>query len=156
VFSVANAQQGVAITSDGTSPDNSAMLDIKSTTKGVLVPRMTAAQRIAIANPATGLLVYQAGSLTDGFYFYNGNSWLALYTPPSSVTGWTTTGNLGTDSTIHFIGTVDQQPLIGKVDGEQVFHFSEKMPVTLAGFQAGKVNTGQYNTFYGYKAGLVN
>lgn len=156
IFSVANAQQGVAIATDGSGPDNSAMLDIKSTAKGILIPRMTAAQRQAIVNPAAGLLVYQTGSFADGFYFYNGNSWIALYNPPSSFTGWATTGNLGTDSATQFIGTVDQQPLVGRVDGEQVFRFSEKMPVTLAGFKAGKNNIAKYNTFFGYNAGLAN
>ena len=43
----------VAINSDGTAADGSAMLDVKSTTRGVLVPRMTAALRDAITNPAT-------------------------------------------------------------------------------------------------------
>jgi len=54
--------QNIAINQDGALPDNSAILDVKSTTKGLLVPRMTAVQRTAIVNPATGLLVYQ----TDG------------------------------------------------------------------------------------------
>ena len=40
------------------SPDNSAALDIVSTNKGVLIPRMTTAQRLAIATPTPGLLVY--------------------------------------------------------------------------------------------------
>ena len=43
IFSCVYAQQGVAINNDGTNPDNSAMLDIKSTSKGILVPRMTSA-----------------------------------------------------------------------------------------------------------------
>jgi hypothetical protein len=45
--------QNVAINSDGTAPDASAILDVKSTSKGFLAPRMTAAQRIGINSPAT-------------------------------------------------------------------------------------------------------
>lgn len=55
----------------------SGALVINSTTKGLLAPRMTAAQRAAIGSPATGLLVYQ----TDGapaFYYYNGSVWTGL------------------------------------------------------------------------------
>src|SRR5665647_1005005 len=48
----------VAINADGSAADNSAMLDVKSTSKGLLPPRMTHAQINAIANPADGLLVY--------------------------------------------------------------------------------------------------
>jgi len=71
----ANAQ--VAINSTGVGPVSSAMLDISSTTGGVLVPRMTAAQRTAIGTPATGLLVYQTDA-PAGFYFYNGAAWMQL------------------------------------------------------------------------------
>lgn len=49
------------------TPNASAQLDISSTTKGLLVPRMTQAQRTAISNPAQGLLVYQTDG-TTGFY----------------------------------------------------------------------------------------
>ncbi len=74
---VLNAMSQVAINTDATAPDNSAMLDVKSTNKGMLVPRMTSAQRTAIASPATGLLVYQSDGV-GGFYFYNGTSWVSL------------------------------------------------------------------------------
>jgi len=57
----------VAINTDGALPDNSAMLDVKSTTKGMLVPSMTATQRDAIANPATGLLIF----CTDNNLFFS-------------------------------------------------------------------------------------
>lgn len=59
------------------SPNASAQLDVSSTTQGLLVPRMTAAQRTAIANPATGLFVYQTDG-TTGFYLYNGSAWVSL------------------------------------------------------------------------------
>jgi hypothetical protein len=48
----------VGINNDNSAPDNSAMLDVKSNAKGFLAPRMTFAQRDAIANPAAGLLVF--------------------------------------------------------------------------------------------------
>ena len=70
----------VAVTNDGSMPDNSAMLDVKSTEKGMLVPRMTAAQRDAIASPANGLLVYVTDD--DQFYYNEGTaaspSWKAV------------------------------------------------------------------------------
>lgn len=53
-FGFAQAQVGI----NTTTPHASAALDIMSTNKGVLLPRMTTAQKIAIANPASGLLVY--------------------------------------------------------------------------------------------------
>ena len=48
----------VSVSSDGSPPDPSAMLDVKSTSKGVLIPRMTTAQRDAITNPAVSLLIF--------------------------------------------------------------------------------------------------
>ncbi len=52
------AQQGVAINADGSNPSPTAMLDVQSDNRGFLLPRMTTAQRLAISNPANGLLVY--------------------------------------------------------------------------------------------------
>jgi hypothetical protein len=48
----------VSVSSDGSEPDSSAMLDVKSTSKGVLIPRMTTAQRDAITNPAESLIIF--------------------------------------------------------------------------------------------------
>src|ERR1700752_5235543 len=62
-----------------TTPNTSAMLDGQSTTKGLLMPRMTLAQRNVIASPATGLMVYQIDN-TPGFYFYNGAGWVQVST----------------------------------------------------------------------------
>ena len=59
--------QSISINADGSAPDNSAMLDVASTTKGILVPRMTLVQRTAILLPAKGLIIYQIDN-TEGFY----------------------------------------------------------------------------------------
>ncbi len=61
------------------TPSTSALLEVKSTTKGILIPRMTIAQRDLIATPATGLMIYQTNS-TPGFYFFNGIAWTQIST----------------------------------------------------------------------------
>jgi uncharacterized protein (TIGR02145 family) len=62
----------------GTStPDNSALVDITSTDKGFLPPRMTASQRVAITSPAAGLLVFQTDA-PAGYYYYTGTNWVGL------------------------------------------------------------------------------
>jgi len=69
--------QNVAITDDDAYTANpSAMLDVKSLTKGMLVPRLTTVQRESISSPATGLLVFDTDELS--FYFYNGALWTNL------------------------------------------------------------------------------
>ena len=60
-----------------TSPDASAILDIASTSKGVVFPRMTSAQRTAISSPTTGLIVYQTDS-TEGLYIYKSTGWVQI------------------------------------------------------------------------------
>ena len=60
-----------------TTPAASALLDLTSTSKGMLIPRMTAAQKTAIATPSTGLLIFQTDA-PAGFYYYNGTGWLNL------------------------------------------------------------------------------
>jgi hypothetical protein len=78
---------GVGVNTDGSSPDASSILDVKSTDKGILIPRMTAAQRGAIASPATGLMVYQTDA-TAGFYYYSGTAWVQAI-GPAGATGAT-------------------------------------------------------------------
>ena len=67
VLITAGVSAQVSINNDGTAPDGSAMLDVQSTEKGMLVPRMTTAQRPAIASPANGLLVFDND--TGSFWF---------------------------------------------------------------------------------------
>jgi len=59
------------------SPSASAILDLTSTSKGVLIPRMTAAQKSAISSPSTGLLIFQTDA-PAGFYYYNGSAWISI------------------------------------------------------------------------------
>ncbi len=62
-----------------TETSSTAILEISSTTQGFLPPRMTLAQRIAITNPAQGLMIYCTNCGTYGEpEYYNGNSWLTL------------------------------------------------------------------------------
>jgi hypothetical protein len=70
-----NAQNNLGV---GTAtPNASAKLDVTSTTQGMLVPRMDSTQRVAIASPAQGLLVYQTNG-TQGFWYYKGAAWVNL------------------------------------------------------------------------------
>lgn len=73
-----------------TTPHSSAALDVQSTDKGMLVPRMTTAQRTAISNAATGLLVFD--NTTGTFWFYNGTVWTELVGGGGSGQ-WTQSGN---------------------------------------------------------------
>lgn len=72
-FCKSGLSQGVSINETNTPPDPSAMLDVESTEKGMLIPRMTQTQRDAISSPATGLLIYQT-DYEPGFYFNAGTS----------------------------------------------------------------------------------
>jgi hypothetical protein len=86
----ANAQ--VAINNDASAPDNSAMLDVKSTTRGFLAPRMTLAQRNAIVNPAMGLTVFQTDA-APGLYYNSGTPALPAWLIVGSNTGqWLNNG----------------------------------------------------------------
>lgn len=81
------AQQGVGINIDGSVPDPSAMLDVKSNNKGLLIPRMTSSEMEAIVSPALGLLVYETTS--KAIWTYNGIAWKKL----GDGIQWTTSSN---------------------------------------------------------------
>jgi hypothetical protein len=83
--------QGMAVNASGAAANASAMLDVSSTSKGMLIPRMTTAQRNAIASPATGLMIFQTDG-TAGFYYFNGSTW-------TDVGGGAPTGAAGGDLT---------------------------------------------------------
>jgi hypothetical protein len=60
-----------------TTPNAGALLEVSSTSKGILAPRMTKAQRDAIASPATGLMLFQTDN-TPGFYYFSGSTWKSI------------------------------------------------------------------------------
>jgi hypothetical protein len=71
----------VAINTDGSTPGSSSMLDVKSTTKGVLIPRMTFVQRNALPGPVDGLIVFCTNCSADGtgaLSIYQGGLWKIL------------------------------------------------------------------------------
>ena len=94
--------QNVAINGTGAAPAASSMLDISSTTAGLLIPRMTSAQRTAIAAPATGLQVYD--TTTGSFWYYDGTAWVEIL---NGSTGWRLTGN--SIAAANLIGTTNAQ-----------------------------------------------
>ncbi len=67
--------QSLAINTDGSTANSSAILDVKSVTKGLLIPRLTKTEKNAVVAPATGLLVYQTGPDSTGFYYYQNSRW---------------------------------------------------------------------------------
>lgn len=79
------AQVGIGTT----TPDPSSILEMESTTQGMLTPRMLQSERDAITTPATGLLIYQTDN-TPGFYYYNGAAWVPF---GGADNDWTVSGN---------------------------------------------------------------
>lgn len=73
----------VAINANGASPSPSSILDVSSTSKGMLMPRMTTTQRKAVANPEMGLLVFDIDRQT--IYLFDGQKWKPMMTATEST-----------------------------------------------------------------------
>ncbi|MFT3679949.1 MAG: tail fiber domain-containing protein [Ferruginibacter sp.] len=143
--------QNIAINETGAQPDTSAMLDISSTTKGFLIPRMTKTQRNAIALPGIGLMVFQTGPDSVGFHYYSGTQWLWLATS-NNHEGWSTTGNAGTDSAVNFLGTLDDKPLMLRQNNLWMGQLNTKKHNFFIGGGAGAINVAGQNTGFGDSA----
>jgi hypothetical protein len=93
--------QNIGINTTGAAPDGSAMLDVVATDKGILIPRMTTAQRTAIGSPATGLMVYDL--TTTSFWQFDGSVWVENTNESSDddgIYGGDGTTPAGTDVTV--------------------------------------------------------
>src|SRR5262249_34342726 len=113
LISIFSTAQSFSINTDGSTADTSAILDVKSTAKGILIPRMTKTQRNLIFTPATGLLVFQTGPDSTGFHYYDGTRWIWLAgSEAADSIAWKLKGNAGTDTTINFLGTTDDKPIM--------------------------------------------
>ena len=182
LFIQAAQPQSIAINTDGSQPNASAMLDIKNANKGLLIPRVSLVSETdaaTIPSPVLSLLVFNTNAaLPDGvgFYFWNGNNkWSKLATLSAlNNTSWGLSGNSAINPNNDFIGTTDNQPLIFKTNNilsgkiaqgiSSVFfgqHAGENITTgtnnTLIGDAAGGSNTsGSNNLFIGHLAGNVN
>jgi hypothetical protein len=119
------------------TPNASAMLDISSNNKGLLIPRMTENEKAQIANPATGLLVWQTDG-TPGFYYNAGTpqgpKWYMLSV--ADATNWSINGNGNIDPSQNFIGTTNSQPIRFRINNRW----------------AGSIDSAK-GTYFGYLAG---
>ncbi|MFK5854772.1 MAG: FISUMP domain-containing protein [Bacteroidota bacterium] len=100
---VLNTMAQVAINNDGSSPDASAMLEVKSTDKGFLTPRMTLSEIESISNPANGLIVFN--NTDNKFYAFISidNEWKEILYGTGTITPPWICGNV-------LVDTRDSQP----------------------------------------------
>ncbi len=137
------AQQNVGIGT--TTPDACAALEIRSTNQGLLIPRMSASDRVTIKNPAEGLMVFDSSAHI--FYYYANASWNGLrasgQTPNDAVPKQSFLADTGNKNT--FYGSK-----AGYTNTSERYN-------TFSGSMAGHGNnTGNYNTYSGYFAGYAN
>ncbi len=147
--------QNVGINATGALPAPSAGLDVSFTNKGVLVPRvaLTSINDVAtIPGPANSLLVYNTnaamtGGCGTGYYYWNGTQWVCFITSAGSGGGssmaWLTNGNVGTNSAVNFLGTIDNQNLIIKTNN------FERVKILNGAANGGGVEIGSANPVNG-------
>jgi trimeric autotransporter adhesin len=175
----------VGVNTDNSQPDGSAMLDVKSANKGMLIPRVALTgtnDAATIPNPATSLLVFNTAtigsgnnSVTPGYYFNSGTpaspAWIRLNTGGGgggSGTGWLTGGNYGTASGSDFLGTTDNQGLDIRTNNAvharfttngQIETYNTGQSVFLgegAGQSDNHSSDNNYNVLIGYHAGFLS
>ncbi|MBS1505574.1 MAG: hypothetical protein JSS79_02900 [Bacteroidetes bacterium] len=115
--------QNVGVNSTGNAPDASAMLDVSSANKGMLIPQInltSLTDATTIATPAHSLLVYNTNAALaegKGYYFNSGTTVAPVWTKlVASGSDWKLAGNTGTTPGTNFIGTTDAQGLVVKTN----------------------------------------
>jgi len=120
LFTVYSKGQSLAVNATGATASPSSMLDVSSTTKGMLIPRMIQAERDLISLPATGLLIYQTNN-PSGVYQYNGTSWVQL---TNAGQDWSILGNNGTSASTNFIGNTDNVDVVFRANNTEIMRLS--------------------------------
>ena len=149
-----------------TTPNASAVLEISSSTKGLLIPRVAltgSRDQSTVPTPAVSLLIYNTATVPAGFsvfpgyYYWGGSSWIQLATLTSSTTPWLLTGNANSNPFANFIGTTDDVPFNVRVNNQKAGRIDSTLANTFWGYQAGGSNTtGNHNTATGYFALQAN
>ncbi|HLK98619.1 MAG TPA: hypothetical protein VK364_12685, partial [Hymenobacter sp.] len=158
----AQAQTGIGTR----TPDASAALDISSTSKGLLVPRVSLSSLSdgsTVPSPATSLIVYNTNASLGGgassFYgagfYYNAGTpgapnWVRLVsnTAPIGLQFWGVLGNTGTNPTNNFLGTADAQDLAFRVNNVERMRLYQG-----GGLGLGNITTG--NLLLGFGAAAI-
>ena len=138
--------QSLAINTDGSTANISALLDVKSTAKGMLIPRMSSVERTAIAAPASGLLVYDVDSLA--FSYYNGAVWTFLKADADTSKGWSVNGNNNITAS-NFFGTTTNSDIFFKRNNVNA-GFIKSNTVAL-GVESLRAGGNLYNMAMGYQ-----
>ncbi|WP_310395791.1 hypothetical protein [Hymenobacter sp.] len=159
--------QGVGIGT--TTPAAAAALDIRASDKGLLIPRLTAAQRTGIAAPPQGLMVYQTdgtagGGPGTGFWYFGGNPAAWVFINPAgggadNLGNHTATTNLslGANALTGTGASIGAAVGVGvRADGGLNIGQNGVGNNVFVGYQAGAVTTGGNNQFVGYQAGAAN
>ncbi len=137
----------------------SSLLEMESTNKGLVLPRMTTAQIMAIESPLQGMLVYNTDS--NGIAQRTSTAWQYLCQTggPNSPTSndWHINGNSGTMDGTNFLGTTDNVPLNFRLNNQKAGRIDNTNANAFFGYLAGNNNTsGTQNTFVGQQAGFNN
>ncbi|MBK8608984.1 MAG: hypothetical protein IPL84_03290 [Chitinophagaceae bacterium] len=147
--------QSLSVNTTGAVADPSAILDVSSTAKGMLIPRMDKTQKNAIATPANGLLVYQTGPDSIGFHYYDlpNTQWVFLNPIADDTTAWKITGNSNITAS-HFLGTLNDSALRFRVKNVTAGIIDSASGNTALGFKslASNVNNSKNNVAIGFQS----
>ena len=156
----AGASAQTKLGNNAATPSSAAILELEDTTKGILIPRMSTANRLAIANAPRGLLVYD--STQKGFYFYRTTGWTAIPIT-TSITG-TALQDADANTRVEVEKFTNEDKIRFTLAGTERWRMTAgrleniSSTGTLAiGINAGLNDAGQkYNTYYGENAGMTN
>lgn len=146
LYAVSYTQVGIGTM----TPDTSALIDISSNSKGILIPRMTTASVGSMQHPAKALMVYD--TIKNELMVNMGTDSLPDWKTIAYNSSWNLSGNTGTNSTNHFIGTTDNKSINFRVNNKAAGKIDSLTRNTYIGYRAGGPYGGSYNTAIGFKS----